>query len=155
MIEKVCRPLSRATRDCLFNSYSFPWIAPLPLALKLIMLSVKQEDIKYHFLSLSYESTRDWTPVLRTIGQDSNHYAYRKENINRINHIWTMGLPVCICLSLTLSLSLSLYIYISIYIYIYIYIYICVCVCVCFDVLLLRSLNIYACKHVASFLYIK
>ena len=33
------------------------------------MLSVKQGGIKYHFLSLSYDSTRDWTPVSQTIGE--------------------------------------------------------------------------------------
>ena len=33
------------------------------------MLSVKQGSIKYHFLSLWYDSTRDWTPVSQTIGE--------------------------------------------------------------------------------------
>ena len=32
------------------------------------MLSVKQGGIKYHFLSLWYDSSRDWTPVSRVIG---------------------------------------------------------------------------------------
>ena len=31
------------------------------------MLSVKQGGIKYHFLSLWYDSTWDWTPVFQTI----------------------------------------------------------------------------------------
>ena len=31
------------------------------------MLSIKQGGIKYHFLSLRYDSTRDWTPVSQTI----------------------------------------------------------------------------------------
>ena len=35
------------------------------------MLSVKQGGIKYHFLSLWYGSTSDWTPVSRTIGERS------------------------------------------------------------------------------------
>ena len=39
------------------------------------MLSVKQGDIKYHFLSLWYDSTEDLTPVSRTIGEHSTHYA--------------------------------------------------------------------------------
>ena len=39
------------------------------------MLSVRQEGIKYHFLSLWYDSTWDWTQVSRTIGEHSNHYA--------------------------------------------------------------------------------
>ena len=39
------------------------------------MLSVKQSSIKYHFLSLWYDSTWDWTQVFRAIGEHSNHYA--------------------------------------------------------------------------------
>ena len=35
------------------------------------MLSVKQGGIKYHFLSLWYDSTWDWTPVSRTIDEHS------------------------------------------------------------------------------------
>ena len=41
----------------------------------LIMLSVKQGGFKYPFLSLWYDSTWDWTPVSRTIGEYYNHYA--------------------------------------------------------------------------------
>ena len=37
------------------------------------MLSVKQGSIKYHFLSLWYDSTWDWTLVSRAIGELSNH----------------------------------------------------------------------------------
>ena len=33
------------------------------------MLSVKQGDIKYHFLSLSYDTTWDWTLVSQAIGE--------------------------------------------------------------------------------------
>ena len=33
------------------------------------MLSIKQGDIKYHFLSFWDDSTWDWTPVSRTIGE--------------------------------------------------------------------------------------
>ena len=39
------------------------------------MLSVKQGTIKYHFLSLWYDSTWDWTQGSRAIGEHSNHYA--------------------------------------------------------------------------------
>ena len=39
------------------------------------MLSVKQRGIKYHILSLWNDSTYDWTPVSRTTGEHSNHYA--------------------------------------------------------------------------------
>ena len=40
------------------------------------MLSGKQGGIKYHFLSLWYDSTGDRTPVARTIGERlSTHLA--------------------------------------------------------------------------------
>ena len=35
----------------------------------LIMLSIKQGGIKYHFLSLWYDSIWDWTPVSQAIGE--------------------------------------------------------------------------------------
>ena len=38
------------------------------------MLSVKQGGIKYHFLSLWYDLTWDWTQVSRTIGEHSNSH---------------------------------------------------------------------------------
>ena len=40
-----------------------------------LMLCVKQGSIKYHFLSLWYDSTWDWTQVSGTIGEHSNHNA--------------------------------------------------------------------------------
>ena len=43
------------------------------------MLSVKQGGIKYHFLSLWYDSTWDWTQVSRAIGKHSNNYASVEE----------------------------------------------------------------------------
>ena len=39
------------------------------------MLGVKQGSIKYHFLSLWYDSTWDWTQVSWAIGEHSNPYA--------------------------------------------------------------------------------
>ena len=67
--------------DSLFNSYYtevlgegatlFPGLLHFTLDLYLIMLSVKQGNIKYHFLSFWYNSTWDWTPVYQTIGE---HY---------------------------------------------------------------------------------
>ena len=54
---------------CRGECYSFLWIAALTLDLYLIMLSVKQEGIKYHFLSLWCDSTWDWTPVSQAIGE--------------------------------------------------------------------------------------
>ena len=37
------------------------------------MLSVKQGGIKYHFLSLWYDSTWGWTPVSLTVSEHSTH----------------------------------------------------------------------------------
>ena len=39
----------------------------------LIMLSVKQEGIKYYFLSLWHDSNWDWTLVFQAIGKHSTH----------------------------------------------------------------------------------
>ena len=39
------------------------------------MLRIKQRGIKYHFLSLWYDSTWDWTPVSRAIDEHSNRLA--------------------------------------------------------------------------------
>ena len=41
----------------------------------LIMLTVKQGGIKYHFLSLWYDSTWNWTQVSRTIGKHSTIFV--------------------------------------------------------------------------------
>ena len=50
------------------------------------MLSVKQGIIKYHFLSLWYDSTWDWTQISRAIGEHSsniyNHFTDFKQMIN-------------------------------------------------------------------------
>ena len=50
----------------------FPGLLHFTLDLYLIMLSVKQGGIKYHFLSLWYDSTWDWTQVSQAIGEHSN-----------------------------------------------------------------------------------
>ena len=47
------------------------------------MLSVKQGGIKYHFLSLWYDSTWVWTPVSQTIGEHFNHNANGPVSISR------------------------------------------------------------------------
>ena len=49
------------------------------------MLSVKQGVIKYHFLSLWYDSTWDWTPVSRAIGQYSSHEANEPGDMGSIS----------------------------------------------------------------------
>ena len=50
----------------------FPGLLHFTLDPYLIMLSVKQGGIKYHFLSLWYDSTSDWTQLSRAIGEHSN-----------------------------------------------------------------------------------
>ena len=45
------------------------------------MLSVKQGGIKYHLLSPWYNSTRDWTPVSRTIGEQYDLLNHNFEEI--------------------------------------------------------------------------
>ena len=42
----------------------------------LIMLSVKQGSIKYHFWILWYDLTWDWTPVTRIISEHSTHLSH-------------------------------------------------------------------------------
>ena len=67
-------PFSIATTPrCRGGRYSFPGWLYFTLDPHLIMLSVKQGGIKYHFLSLWYDSTWDWTQVSRAIGEHSNH----------------------------------------------------------------------------------
>ena len=53
----------------------FPGLLYFTLDPYLIILSVKQGGIKYHFLSLWYDSTWDWTQVSRAIGEHSNRLA--------------------------------------------------------------------------------
>ena len=66
-------PFSIATTPrCRGGRYSFPGLLYFTLDPHLIMLSVKQGGIKYHFLSLWYDSTWDWTQVSRAIGEHSN-----------------------------------------------------------------------------------
>ena len=59
-------PFSIATTPmCRGGRYFIPWIVPLyPWS---SLYAVKQGGIKYHFLSLWYDSTGDWTPVSQTI----------------------------------------------------------------------------------------
>ena len=45
------------------------------------MLNVIQGGIKYHFLSIWYDLTWDWTQVSRAIGEHSNHYVNGVEKI--------------------------------------------------------------------------
>ena len=74
----------RGQLECsLFNSYytkvvgegttPFPWLLHFTLDPYLIMLSIKQGSLKYHFLSLWYDSTWDWTSVSWAIGEHSTN----------------------------------------------------------------------------------
>ena len=63
-------PFSIATSPtCRGGCYSIPWIAPIYPWPYLKMLSAKQGRIKYHSLSLWYDSTWDWTPVSQSIDE--------------------------------------------------------------------------------------
>ena len=52
-----------------------------------IMLSVKQRGIKYHFLSLWYVSTSDWTPLSRTTGEHTTTVPITLKKKNNKNNI--------------------------------------------------------------------
>ena len=54
---------------------SFPGLLHFTLDTYFILLSVKQGGIKYHFGSLWYDATWDWTQASRAIGEHSTHYA--------------------------------------------------------------------------------
>ena len=67
-------PFSIATtRRCKGGSNSFPGLFHFTLDAYLIMQSAKQGGIKYHFLSLWYDLTGDWTLVSKTIGEYFTH----------------------------------------------------------------------------------
>ena len=58
-------PFSIATTPrCWEDATPFPRLPYFTLEMYLTMPSVKQGGIKYHFLSLWYDSTWDWTPGL-------------------------------------------------------------------------------------------
>ena len=67
-------PFSIATTlGCREGATAFPGLLDLTHDPLLIVLSAKQGGIMYHFLSLLYDSTWDWIPVSRTIGEHSTH----------------------------------------------------------------------------------
>ena len=70
----------------------------------------KQGGIKYHFLSLWYDSTWDWTLVIHT------------------NSLCTY---VCVCMSIHMYICVYVDVYIYIYIYVCVCVYLCVCMCIC------------------------
>ena len=93
--------LSRGWPECsLFNSYYTKVYgrallhsldsSTLPLMLTLIMLSAKQGGIKYHFLSLWYDSTWDWIQILGILGEHFSHQANGPVNTLKIIFINTL-----------------------------------------------------------------
>ena len=97
------------------------------------MLSAKQDGIKYHFFSLWYDSTWDWTPVSRTIGERSTPKNSKNAgNCGRVRHINLDGPKEE---ELQCNEVLDGFLIDEekkcVYIYIYVCMYVCVCACVC------------------------
>ena len=73
----------------------FPGLLHFTIDMYLILLNVKQGGIKYHFKSLWYDVTWDWTQVCRIIGEYSTHranelvyiyiYIYKKQKLSSKN----------------------------------------------------------------------
>ena len=78
------------TRRCRESATPFPGLLHFTLDPYIIMVSVNQSSIKYHFLSLWYDSTSDWTQVSRAIGEYSNHYANPCELPSSTRNIWRL-----------------------------------------------------------------
>ena len=88
-------PFSIATTQ--ISTLSFPGLLHFTLNPYLIMLSVKQGGIKYHFFSLWYDSTWDWTPFFQTIGDHSNHYANMQQVVtNQLKVVSTEDFQDCV-----------------------------------------------------------
>ena len=70
-------PFSIATTTRFWEGhYSVPWIAPLTLDQYLIMMSVKQRDIKYHFFLVCDMTQLGIEPRSSEPLANTNHYAY-------------------------------------------------------------------------------
>ena len=61
------------TPTCRGRCYVSYWITPLTIYPYFMRLSDTEEGIKYDFLSLWYDSTRDWAPGFPVIGEHSTH----------------------------------------------------------------------------------
>ena len=90
--------------------YSFPWTdPPYPY---LIMLSVKQGDIKYHYLSLWYHSTWDWTLVFRVVGEPSTTKPMGRSlplvTGNHFQSLWIREIRLCVVICFCFSFVFSL-----------------------------------------------
>ena len=61
------------------------------------MLNIKQGSMKYHFWVFRMDSTWDWTPVSRTIGEHSTHLTYSPANASKTVCIYqTLLLHICV-----------------------------------------------------------
>ena len=94
-------PFSIATiLRCREGATSFPGLLHFTLDTYVILLSVKQGGVKYHFKSLWYDATWDWTQVSRTIGKHSTHYA-NESAVNNKTYLFAEIIynfdPPCIC----------------------------------------------------------
>ena len=67
------------------------------------MLSVKQGGIKYHFKSLWYDSTWDWTQVSRAIGEHSNRWANVPVYMEDVIFVWKKKCKLCYTLIMLTS----------------------------------------------------
>ena len=87
---------------CREGATPFPGLFHFTLDPYLIILSAKQGGIKYHFLSLWYDLTWDWSLVSWTIGKHSTHEAngpvynsdtwyISNEQINEQHPKWIFG----------------------------------------------------------------
>ena len=67
-------PFSIATiMSCKWGTILFPWLLHFTLDPYLTVMSAKLGDIKYHVLSLLYDSTWDWISISWTIGEHFTH----------------------------------------------------------------------------------
>ena len=71
------------------GSTPFPEFLHFTLDPYFIVLTVKLGGIKYHFLSLRYDSTGDWTQVTRATGERTSHFANDPVNIFFVSGVST------------------------------------------------------------------
>ena len=95
-------PFSLATTPrCRVGATPFPGLLHFTLDAYLIMLSDKQGSIKYHFLSLWYDSTWDWTQVSGVISGHSNHHVQKEISLSAICFLNEFEL-ICLHISITI-----------------------------------------------------
>ena len=67
-------PIATTARCFGEGATPFPRLLYFILDTYLILLSVKQGGIRYHFLNLWYDSTWDWSKISWTIGEYHHHH---------------------------------------------------------------------------------